>query len=438
MRFNHNDIIFVFHTVKNLKLIIYMKKNYFLILILLFSVFQAQILNIPDANFKTKLLSANLTNGVAKNNAGQNIIIDTNANSEIDISEALTVYRLEFYSSNITNLNGITGFTNLKNLKVGSMDVPSINLNGLSNLQVLDIGSFNALQSLNLSNFSQLQYVKVSNGMNLTSVILDNLPVLSQVVINTNTNLSSVAMTNLPALANLNCTSNNGLQQITLANFPLLTLVALDNNSLTSLQLLNVPMISKLTANNNEFTNLNVSMLPNLQEISVVFNQLTTLDLNASPLLHTVYVSENNLQSLKIKNGGQNFPSIFQMFNNPPFQNLCCDTEDITIATVRLNQQGYTSATVDSSCPAAPVLSSAETLEKSDQVSFYPNPVKDILYFKSKEKIVKAEIFDSLGRILKSQSINGDSITVSELSKGNYLIKLYTKDRFIIQNFIKN
>lgn len=412
-----------------------MKKIYLLILFLVCSIAQAQIVNFTDANFKAKLLSANLTNGVAKNNAGQNIIIDTNANSQIEVSEALTVYQLEFYSSGITDLNGITSFTNLKNLKASLIDVTTINLNGLNNLQVLDIGSFNFLQSITLSNFPQLQYVKVSNSMNLTSVTLDNLPVLSQVVINSNTNLSSVILTNLPALANLNCTSNNGLQQLTLTNFPLLTQVALDNNSLTSLQLVNVPMINKLVANNNEFNNLNLSMLPNLQEISLVFNQLTTLDLNANPLLHTVYVSENNLQSLKIKNGGQNLPSIFQMFNNPTFQYLCCDLEDITIATIRLHQQGYSSATVDSTCPS--FLSVINSNLNNTQISVYPNPASNVLYIKSHREFEKAVFFDKTGRIIYQTTIKNNQIDVSRLQNADYTVKLYTKNNEYVFKIIK-
>ena len=51
-------------------------------MILLFAGSNAQIVNIPDANFKAKLLSANSTNGVAKNAAGQNMVIDGNSNGE--------------------------------------------------------------------------------------------------------------------------------------------------------------------------------------------------------------------------------------------------------------------------------------------------------------------------------------------------------------------
>lgn len=42
-----------------------MKKIYLFILTILFSGIHAQIINIPDANFKAKLLSSTITNGIA-------------------------------------------------------------------------------------------------------------------------------------------------------------------------------------------------------------------------------------------------------------------------------------------------------------------------------------------------------------------------------------
>ncbi|MEI7486939.1 MAG: T9SS type A sorting domain-containing protein [Chryseobacterium sp.] len=84
------------------------------------------------------------------------------------------------------------------------------------------------------------------------------------------------------------------------------------------------------------------------------------------------------------------------------------------------------------------VLATSEIINDKTQFSIYPNPVKDVLFIKSKEKIVKAEIYDVAGRILNSASVTDNSINVSELSKGNYIIKLSTKDKTIIQKFIKN
>lgn len=83
-------------------------------------------------------------------------------------------------------------------------------------------------------------------------------------------------------------------------------------------------------------------------------------------------------------------------------------------------------------------LAAVENNKENTTVSIYPNPVNDVLNIQSKNEITKAEIFDAAGRILISKSVKGNSINVSELAKGNYIIKLSTKDKTFIHKFIKN
>ncbi|MFP3593667.1 T9SS type A sorting domain-containing protein [Chryseobacterium sp. SIMBA_038] len=84
------------------------------------------------------------------------------------------------------------------------------------------------------------------------------------------------------------------------------------------------------------------------------------------------------------------------------------------------------------------VLATSESNKNKDVFSIYPNPVKDILSIKSDKEIVKAEIYDTTGRIINSSGVKNNSINVSELPKGNYIIKLSTKDKAVTQKFIKN
>lgn len=84
------------------------------------------------------------------------------------------------------------------------------------------------------------------------------------------------------------------------------------------------------------------------------------------------------------------------------------------------------------------VLATSEINNDKSIFSIYPNPVKDVLSIQSKDKIVKAEIYDAAGRVLKTVSVTDNSINVSELAKGNYIIKLSTKDKMTTQKFIKN
>jgi hypothetical protein len=83
------------------------------------------------------------------------------------------------------------------------------------------------------------------------------------------------------------------------------------------------------------------------------------------------------------------------------------------------------------------VLAVSETKTGKENVSIYPNPVQDILYIKSSEEIIKAEIYDASGRILNTTGVKTNSVNVAELAKGNYIIKLFTKDKTMILKFIK-
>ncbi|MCG2418401.1 hypothetical protein K8089_05145 [Aequorivita sp. F47161] len=80
-------------------------KHLLLTLIFLSSFFaSAQIVNIPDANFKNALLN-------------HNPVIDTNGDGEIQVSEAEVVtqlgYLTELRDKGIENLTGIEAFINL-------------------------------------------------------------------------------------------------------------------------------------------------------------------------------------------------------------------------------------------------------------------------------------------------------------------------------------
>ena len=70
-------------------------KTKILFFIITFTTFcNAQIINIPDSNFKSRLLLSTITNSIAQNAAGNNIKIDANNDNEIQVSEALQVVRL--------------------------------------------------------------------------------------------------------------------------------------------------------------------------------------------------------------------------------------------------------------------------------------------------------------------------------------------------------
>ena len=166
---------------------------------------KAQIINIPDANFKAKLLEADYTKSIARNLLNNYIEVDINGNNEIEQSEALRVYNLDVSSSQITDLTGIQAFTNLRSLGISENQLTSINVSGLTNLQGLYCDR-NQLTNLNLSSLTNLQYLNCNNNQ-LTTLNLSGLTNL--LTLNCYVNLlTTLNVSGLSNLQTLNCYFN--------------------------------------------------------------------------------------------------------------------------------------------------------------------------------------------------------------------------------------
>src|SRR5690606_32210031 len=63
-----------------------------------------------------------------------------------------------------------------------------------------------------------------------------------------------------------------------------------------------------------------------------------------------------------------------------------------------------------------------------NNIKIYPNPVTETLYFdlKSDISIEKVMIFDNLGRKVFEKNNVSDNISVSDLQKGNYILKIFS------------
>jgi hypothetical protein len=62
-----------------------------------------------------------------------------------------------------------------------------------------------------------------------------------------------------------------------------------------------------------------------------------------------------------------------------------------------------------------------------EEVRIYPNPVKDILQFRTNESITKIEVYDYSGRRLSTYSVYENKADLSKLKRGYYFIKIYTE-----------
>ncbi|MDP9955244.1 hypothetical protein J2X97_000881 [Epilithonimonas hungarica] len=73
---------------------------------------------------------------------------------------------------------------------------------------------------------------------------------------------------------------------------------------------------------------------------------------------------------------------------------------------------------------------------KKINLSIYPNPTTDILNIKTQDKIVEVSVFDSTGKVINTKIVDG-KINVSELLKGNYILRITTDKTTYQEKFIK-
>ncbi|MBN8642639.1 MAG: T9SS type A sorting domain-containing protein [Flavobacteriales bacterium] len=391
-----------------------MRKIYFLLIVFcLFNKVNAQIVSIPDANFKAKLIEANTTNYIAKNLSGNYFKIDSNNDGEIQLNEAQQVSYLNVSGFSIVSLEGILSFSGLVTLECIYNSLTTLDVSGLQNLEEL-FCEYNDLTSINLNGLQSLTILKCGYNQ-LQTIDLTSLINLYQLHIFYN-QLQTLTINGLQNLNLIFC-QNNLLQSINIINTPNINSLVCANNQLTSLNFIGTTNMKAIQCSNNLLTTLNVSSLSNLEYLAFELNQisninveglinlegiqfsnnpltsidlsqnvnlnfirsnntlLSSLDVNTLPNLATLYCSSNNnlesldlsssinltsfscnnninLESLYIKNGS--IENNLNFFSNPNLHYLCVDDNQITQVQNLVTSYGYTNCEINSYCSFTP------------------------------------------------------------------------------------
>jgi hypothetical protein len=107
---------------------------------------------------------------------------------------------------------------------------------------------------------------------------------------------------------------------------------------------------------------------------------------------------------------------------------IITNTENIDISSLALESGQLTVGTQ----------LSVEDQELERSIQLYPNPVKDILSIKSKAIVIsKVGIYSVLGKKIKEVKSNFESIGISNLSKGLYIIRIFSDKGSITKRIIK-
>ncbi len=270
----------------------------------------AQIVNIPDANFKAALIAQG---------------VDTNSDGEIQESEALQVTSgLSLNGLNISDLTGIKSFSNLTGIECDNNSIVSLDLSDLTSLQHVSC-NYNQIATLNVSNCTNLMLLFCENNQ-LTSIDTSGLTNLQNIMVSQNPPLVSlntsgcVSLNNLTLYNMIETPNSPNLLTVDISNCPLLTEFYATGSQLNSVNLSGCVGLTYIDIMNTQITSLDVSNLTNLVNLLCGNNQLTSLNINGCTNLTDFNCYDNQLsgelnlsgfsQLTQLSAYGNNFTSI--------------------------------------------------------------------------------------------------------------------------------
>jgi hypothetical protein len=300
----------------------------------------AQIVIIPDANFKNALINTNCVD--TDYSGGGDADADTNNDGEIQVSEALAVEWLNVTDRGIYDMTGIEQFTNLKYFYCRHNNLTSLNIDLLTLMIGMDC-SEQYITSLNVSNMNNLQHLFCAWNI-LTSIDVNNCPNLIEFYCSANPLETTIPldlhdlvhlkyfecnylrgslapdllMSNLPELMWFQCEDSGQAGLLDLSIFPKLKYVHCPFNAITSLNLTGLTSLIQLNCGYNGLTTLDVQGLTSLQSLDCSNNPITCI---LGPL-------PNSLLSLNTQNTNitclSNIPAGIAAANTLPICNNGC------------------------------------------------------------------------------------------------------------------
>lgn len=296
---------------------------------------------VADANFETKLI---------------NLGIDDVLDNHILNTSAATVTTLNISGTNISNLQGISAFTNLTTLNASQNQLKETDLSSNlllqevklsnNNIKVLDVSMLSNLVSIEVDN-NQLFYFNLQNGNNnnisnfssndnsdLTCVLVDDevYATTNFITKDPNTSFSSTECTTVytaipdvnfedelsvyddvardgkvPKLAihtvtSLYLRSDNITDLTGIEDFFNLKILLLTRNNLSSVNFSNNLKLESLTIDDNELTTIDLTNNTLLQTLNIENNNISTIDLSKNTLLKNLNLSYNNISALNLTN----------------------------------------------------------------------------------------------------------------------------------------
>ncbi len=311
-------------------------KKITLIICLITGSLNAQIVNIPDFNFKDTLVNNFCVDtdldGVFDSDA------DTNNDGEIQLSEAQSVVSLNLSSEDIMDMTGIESFVNLEVLDCSNNFFNAIDLTTLNALRILDISgnllveldidfnlnleeldcSFNAITALNINLNLDLERLNCASN-NITSIDVSTHPSLTALVCDNMFSLNTLNVSQCPNLNTVNCEFSS-ISNLNASSNPNLEFLYCFSNNINALNINQTPALKVLHCYDNNISNLDVTTSPLLEDLEPRFNNIFTLDVSQNLQLQRLILNSNDLSSIDVTQNLQ--LQYFSLSNNSLISNI--------------------------------------------------------------------------------------------------------------------
>ncbi|MCI2228605.1 T9SS type A sorting domain-containing protein [Polaribacter sp. MSW13] len=306
----------------------------------------AQSVNIPDANFKSYLVS--------------NTSINTNGDSEISVTEAQAFSgEMLVNGLSISDLTGIEAFVNITRLDCYNNNLTSLDVSnnlaltrlhcGSNQIETLDISANTSITDIQCHNNGVLYELNIANGNNsninwmkaygnsLSCIQIDagftppaDAGIYSQgwtkgnsavygddcVALNQVVNIPDANFKNF--LVSDNNINLNGDSEITMAEAQATTELIMNGIGIADLTGIEAFInLTLLDVPNNNLTTIDVSNNTNLTRLHCGSNQLTILDVSDISTLEQVHCQNNQLVELNVANGNNSNFIYMKAYNNP-------------------------------------------------------------------------------------------------------------------------
>jgi len=291
---------------------------------------EAQVTSIPDPNFEQALIDLDIDS-------------DGEINGSVPTSDLLTVISLDVSEKEISNLTGIEGFLNLKDLYCHNNLLESLNIADNTELEILDC-SLNQLSNISVKSNAKLKILRCGQNKIRVINVSDN-PDLEELDLNDN------------LLLNLNVKSNRELTFLNCASNQISILLITDNwnlnhldfssNNLSLINLVNNVRLTYLNSSNNPIIALNTQNLTALKTIEAIDNDLVTMvDFDQNYNLESISCYNNDALSnievngavaLRYLNCRNSNLTILDLSQNVLLESLYCQNNKITGLDLSLN-----------------------------------------------------------------------------------------------------